>query len=163
MDIIFLYALRGALRSFCRVLVLVHSMVEDCAALAEMRCVFILALGRTGSTHLLRLLNNLEGYRISGETDNSWIHMGWFMESIRAGSAHGQDRVGLKRRPVLLPASAENATLCDLRRLMLEVHNPSPRARCAAAPRPFFCRSTRCREAPRHHPVFAFAAQSVWL
>ena len=115
------------------------TMVEDCAALAEMRCVFILALGRTGSTHLLRLLNSIEGYRISGETDNAWIHMGWFMESIRAGSSHGHHPVGLKRRSAVLPASAENATLCDMRRLMLDVHNPSPRARCAAAIRPIFC------------------------
>ena len=122
-------------------------MVEDCAALAEMPCVFILALGRTGSTHLLRLLNSIEGYRISGETDNAWIHMGWFLESIRVGSSHGQDRVGVKRRPVASSASLENAnaTLCDMRRLMLEVHNPSPRARCAAAMHamPFICCSAR--------------------
>ena len=99
----------------------------------------VLALGRTGSTHLVRLLNAIPGYRISGETDNAWIHMGWFMESIRAGSSHGQDRVGMKRRPAVLPASAENATLCDMRRLMLDVHNPSPRARCAAAIRSILC------------------------
>ena len=46
-----------------------------CDELANRRCVFIVALGRTGSSHLLNLLNAIDGYRISGETDNSWLYL----------------------------------------------------------------------------------------
>ena len=97
---------------------------DSCASLAEMRCVFVLALGRTGSTHLLRLLNSIDGYRISGETDNAWIYLGWLAQSLQAPG---------RRRPggaVAVAASNTNVTLCDMRRLMLQVHNPSPPARC---------------------------------
>lgn len=76
---------------------------------------FVLALGRTGSSHLLRLLNAIEGYRISGETDNAWVYMGRFLKSHkRWGSEAG---------------SSEQLIMCDMRRLMLQLHDPSGSAR----------------------------------
>lgn len=51
---------------------------QHCNELARLKCVFVVALGRTGSTHLLRLLNSIPGYRLSGETDNAWIYLGWW-------------------------------------------------------------------------------------
>ena len=116
----------------------------ECAALAEMPCVFILALGRTGSTHLLRLLNSIDGYRISGETDNAWIHFGWLAESLREAAqarGHGRRRAG----GAVAPVAIENTTLCDMRRLVLQVHNPSPRARCNLIAMPTDWSATRPR------------------
>ena len=46
-----------------------------CDALASERAVFIVALGRSGSSHLLHLLNAIPGYRVSGETENAWLHL----------------------------------------------------------------------------------------
>ena len=83
-----------------------------CDELANRRCVFIVALGRTGSSHLLNLLNAIDGYRISGETDNSWLYLGWFASAARGGGFN-----------------ASGALACEMRRLMLAVHNPAPRAR----------------------------------
>ena len=83
-----------------------------CDELANHRCVFIVALGRTGSSHLLNLLNAIDGYRISGETDNSWLYLGWFASAARGGGFNASD-----------------ALACEMRRLMLAVHNPAPRAR----------------------------------
>ena len=42
---------------------------------ASERAVFIVALGRSGSSHLLHLLNAIPGYRVSGETENAWLHL----------------------------------------------------------------------------------------
>ena len=99
----------------------------ECSLISQMPCVFILALGRTGSTHLLRLLNSIPGYRISGETDNAWIHMGWFAELLQQ---HAQPRVHSRWQPASPTKSDDgNFTLCSVRRLMLQVHNPSPGAR----------------------------------
>ena len=102
----------------------------ECSKLSQMQCVFILALGRTGSTHLLRLLNSIPGYRISGETDNAWIHMGWFAHTLQL-QAQAQARARGRRQPggALSAADEGNLTLCAVRRLMLQVHNPSPHAR----------------------------------
>ena len=122
-----------------------------------MPCVFIIALGRTGSTHLLRLLNSIEGYRVSGETDNAWIYLGWWHASqhakaaslASAGESSGDKRRlssaskrGRKRpeghgkaQPPDSPlAGAMNKIhsardLCAMRELMLLVHNPVPRSR----------------------------------
>ena len=92
--------------------------VRDAAACAEQAArpaVFVLALGRTGSSHLLRLLNAIEGYRVSGETDNAWVYMGRFLKSHkRWGSEAG---------------SSEQLIMCDMRRLMLQLHDPSGSAR----------------------------------
>ena len=102
----------------------------ECSTLSQMQCVFILALGRTGSTHLLRLLNSIPGYRISGETDNAWIHMGWFAHTLQL-QAQAQARARGRRQSggALSAADEGNLTLCAVRRLMLQVHNPSPHAR----------------------------------
>lgn len=43
--------------------------------MAQQQCVFIIALGRSGSSQLLNLLNHIPGYRISGETDNAWLFL----------------------------------------------------------------------------------------
>ena len=99
----------------------------ECSAISQMPCLFILALGRTGSTHLLRLLNSIPGYRISGETDNAWIHMGWFAELMQL-QAPPRNR-GRRQPASLIDAADGNLTLCSVRRLMLQVHNPSPGAR----------------------------------
>ena len=99
----------------------------SCSAISQLPCVFILALGRTGSTHLLRLLNSIPGYRISGETDDAWIHMGWFAELMQL-QAPPRNR-GRWQPTSLIDADDGNLTLCSVRRLMLQVHNPSPRAR----------------------------------
>ena len=99
----------------------------ECSAISQMPCLFVLALGRTGSTHLLRLLNSIPGYRISGETDNAWIHMGWFAELMQLQTP---PRNRGRRQPAsLIGADDGNLTLCSVRRLMLQVHNPSPGAR----------------------------------
>ena len=99
----------------------------ECSSISQMPCVFILALGRTGSTHLLRLLNSIPGYRISGETDNAWIHMGWFADLMQL---QAQPRNRGRRQPGgPTEAGDANLTLCSVRRLMLQVHNPSPGAR----------------------------------
>ena len=50
----------------------------SCDELAELPCVFILALGRSGSSHLIRILHSIPGYRISGETDNAWLYLARF-------------------------------------------------------------------------------------
>ena len=126
---------------------------RNCSALAQMPCVFIIALGRSGSSHLLRILNAIDGYRIGGETDNAWIHMGWFGETERARTElQAQARRGRRRYPLSprqgatvkgLATSAQegaphaaddasSATICAMRRLMLQVHNPKPRARSKA-------------------------------
>ena len=64
------------------------SAESSCAALGELPCVFIIALGRSGSSHLLRLLNSVPGYRISGETDNAWLY---FTRFARAQAGMQQD------------------------------------------------------------------------
>ena len=52
--------------------------VDPCAELAALPCVFVLALGRSGSSHLIRILHAIPGYRISGETDNAWLYLARF-------------------------------------------------------------------------------------
>ena len=69
---------------------------DDCADLANLPAVFIVALGRTGSSQLLRLLNGIPGYRISGETDNAWLYLA---RNARA-SAPLFLRVGLEKKPL---------------------------------------------------------------
>jgi len=89
-----------------------------CTDMTSLPCVFIIALGRTGSSHLLRVLNSIPGYRISGETDNAWIQLAQYATSRGIGSQQGLSR--LRRN---------NSALCHLRQLMLLVHNPVPHAR----------------------------------
>ena len=119
----------------------------SCDHLASLPCVFIVALGRTGSTHLLRLLNAIDGYRLSGETDNAWIYLGWWhaaQQDVRASAASLRHRAGrlLRQKRHFAPAAAApttaelsqsmNATgsvICALRELLLLLHNPAPRAR----------------------------------
>ena len=140
-----------------------------CASLASLPCVFVVALGRTGSTHLLRLLNAIPGYRVTGETDNAWIYLGWWHTAAQhtavgtAGAAASSaatpasivtDASARRRRalhggkqqrweaarsaqsssPIAAAADAahdarSSRTLCSMRELMLQLHNPSPRAR----------------------------------
>ena len=88
----------------------------SCAELTAMPAVFVLALGRSGSSHLLRILNAIEGYRISGETDNAWIHAGRF---VRAHAPRGRGE----------PLAGATLLPCDIRRTLLQLHNPPPRAR----------------------------------
>ena len=92
----------------------------------------------------------MPGYRISGETDNAWIHLGWFARSrIAAGVTEGtgltkkSNRTGAPIRQqahsiMLVPGAAagnaaadirESDLLCSMRQLMLLLHNPRPRAR----------------------------------
>ena len=59
---------------------------KTCAEIASLPCVFIVALGRTGSTHLLRILNAIPGYRVTGETDNAWIYLGWWQAAQGASA-----------------------------------------------------------------------------
>ena len=59
--------------------------MTSCVELADQRAVFVIALGRTGSSHLLRLLNAIPGYRISGETDNSWLYLARHARSLPRG------------------------------------------------------------------------------
>ncbi|KAL1527184.1 hypothetical protein AB1Y20_015863 [Prymnesium parvum] len=121
---------------------------DGCEALKRLRAVFIIALGRSGSSHLLHVLNSLPGYRISGETDNAWVHLGWFARarlaagiSARSGAAKKPNHTyaTLQRKPYHspLPASvpslpetvSESDLLCSMRQLMLLLHNPQPHAR----------------------------------
>lgn len=113
----------------------------SCMAIAELPCVFVVALGRTGSSHLLRVLNAIDGYRLSGETDNAWIYMGWF--------AHTRTLVSRLRTPrsreaapgqhfswptaVARSESNYSDVLCQARQMMLLLHNPQPRARWPGA------------------------------
>ena len=69
---------------------------DDCADLANLPAVFIVALGRTGSSQLLRLLNAIPGYRISGETDNAWLYLA---RNARA-SAPLYLGVGVEKKPL---------------------------------------------------------------
>ena len=85
-----------------------------CAEQAARPAVFVLALGRTGSSHLLRLLNAIDGYCVSGETDNAWVYIGRFLKTHkRRGSEAG----------------SSEQLMCDVRRLMLQLHDPSGSAR----------------------------------
>ena len=126
---------------------------SSCADLAAMPCVFVVALGRTGSTHLLRVLNAIPGYRVSGETDNAWIYLGWWhaaqQQARGAASApsnaegasssiesqHSRRLKALYKKAVLPsllldgPSSSSPRTLCAMRQLMLQLHNPAPHAR----------------------------------
>jgi len=109
---------------------------QQCRDFAELPCVFVVALGRTGSTHLLRLLNSISGYRLSGETDNAWVYMGWFararLAKLQQAEAGGDDSTQklLRRRPSVATLDLNSSdVLCDMRQMMLLLHNPSPRAR----------------------------------
>ena len=109
---------------------------RQCREFAEFPCVFVVALGRTGSTHLLRLLNSISGYRLSGETDNAWIYMGWFararLAKLQQGELGGEDSSQklVRRRPNVATLDLNSSdVLCDMRQMMLLLHNPSPRAR----------------------------------
>ena len=118
-----------------------------CAQLAKMDCTFIIALGRTGSTHLLRLLNSIDGYRLSGETDNAWVYLGWWHAEQQAGKSKAQPTTIRRLQQMassLSPPSSSSPrkqrrrdfqprhalrSICAMRELMLLLHNPSPRAR----------------------------------
>lgn len=126
---------------------------QRCTELAQLNCVFIVALGRTGSTHLLRLLNTIPGYRLSGETDNAWIYLGWWFaeqyESKRSllqqdpdiplavrqkQHQRQQHWIGKHlgrglRSSVLAMDPTIMGSICAMRELMLLLHNPSPPAR----------------------------------
>lgn len=112
-----------------------HAAVDaaSCRAIAQMPCVFLIALGRTGSSHLLRLLNGIDGYRLSGETDNAWIYMGRYAgarvnarsELLPAGPEHG---ASWNSEAVRARANGSDV-VCQARQLMLMLHNPLPRAR----------------------------------
>ena len=58
----------------------------SCSALRQLRSVFIVALGRSGSSQLLRVLNSIPGYRISGETDNAWMYLARFARGVGSGN-----------------------------------------------------------------------------
>ena len=126
---------------------------QRCTELAQLSCVFIVALGRTGSTHLLRLLNTIPGYRLSGETDNAWVYLGWWFAEQEKGkrslSQQDLDRPLVVRqrqhqrqehwigkhlgKGLRAGARAMDSTItgsiCAMRELMLTLHNPSPHAR----------------------------------
>ena len=97
-----------------RLMAVAGSDAAVCAEQAVRPAVFVLALGRTGSSHLLRLLNAIEGYRVSGETDNAWVYMGRFLKIHK--------RWGRE-------AGSSEQLMCDMRRLMLQLHDPSGSAR----------------------------------
>ena len=79
---------------------------DDCADLANLPAVFIVALGRTGSSQLLRLLNAIPGYRISGETDNAWLYLA---RNARA-SAPLFLEVGVDKKPL---RPLDEAPICE--------------------------------------------------
>ena len=60
------------------------SHAGTCEELAALPCVFILALGRSGSSHLVQILHSIPGYRISGETDNAWVYLARFARLTEA-------------------------------------------------------------------------------
>ena len=60
------------------------SHAGTCEELAALPCVFILALGRSGSSHLVQILHSIPGYRISGETDNAWVYLARFARLAEA-------------------------------------------------------------------------------
>jgi len=99
----------------------------QCEAISQLPCVFIIAIGRTGSTHLQRLLNAIPGYRISGETDNAWIYMGWYARAEAAANRKGAGGMPGRRR--LRDERARYDPACAIRQNMLLLHNPYPRAR----------------------------------
>jgi hypothetical protein len=101
-----------AMRS--RLMAVAGSDAAVCAEQAARPAVFVLALGRTGSSHLLRLLNAIEGYRVSGETDNAWVYMGRFLKIHKHRGSE---------------AGSSEQLMCDMRRLMLQLHDPSGSAR----------------------------------
>ena len=77
-----------------------------CAALVELPALLIVALGRSGSSSLVRLLNAIPGYRISGETDNAWIYL------YRHARAQAQRYlgVGVEKKPLRL---LEETPVCE--------------------------------------------------
>jgi len=104
-----------------------------CLAMSQLPCVFLIALGRTGSSHLLRLLNGIDGYRLSGETDNAWIYMGWFAGARANARAYASERRGpgpRSSRESHAALSNRSDVLCQARQMMVMLHNPLPRARC---------------------------------
>ena len=108
---------------------LVLSSQSSCDAIAELPCVFVIALGRTGSTHILRLLNAIKGYRISGETSDAWVYMGHYARQRDSPKEAPANTKGTLR--VRGDITKDNTTLCQMREMMLLLHNPYPRARCA--------------------------------
>lgn len=107
-----------------------------CLALSQLQCVFLIALGRTGSSHVLRLLNGIEGYRLSGETDNAWIYMGRYARARLSSRSHlvaarraTHDDASWVSEDVSTIANRSDV-LCQARQMMLVLHNPIPRARC---------------------------------
>jgi hypothetical protein len=105
----------------------------SCRAMGQMPCVFLIALGRTGSSHLLRLLNGIDGYRLSGETDNAWIYMGRYV-GARVGArsellAARRDHGAWWSSDAVRARANASGVLCQARQLMLMLHNPPPRAR----------------------------------
>lgn len=104
--------------------------VSACVALSQLPCVFIVALGRTGSTHIQRVINSIPGYRISGETDNAWIYMGWYAraEATANNGAAVADTSGQRRQAKHVDLS-QTDTACGIRQMMMLLHNPYPRAR----------------------------------
>lgn len=83
-----------------------HSNVhaDDCARLAQLPAVFIVALGRTGSSQLVRLLNAIPGFRVSGESDNAWAYLARHARSTRSAL------VGIDRMPLLF---ADKVPVCE--------------------------------------------------
>lgn len=94
----------------------------------------------------MHVLNSAPGYRITGETDNAWIYLGWYARAQLA--AADKDKSGASRNATAVldlmqksglstPAAMQQAAadlresdlLCSMRQLMLLLHNPKPRAR----------------------------------
>ena len=77
-----------------------------CAALAELPALLVVALGRSGSSSLLRLLNAIPGYRISGETDNAWV----FQYRHALALAPQYIGVGVEKKPL---RQLEETPVCE--------------------------------------------------
>ena len=121
----------------------------SCNALRQLRSVFIVALGRSGSSQLLRVLNSIPGYRISGETDNAWIHLARFARGVGSGDAAAWRKQ--TRLPICetWPAYGERVSVRAARAKAGCRHRVGRRHREAAAIARSIARSPACRDAQR--------------
>ena len=120
----------------------------SCNALRQLRSVFIVALGRSGSSQLLRVLNSIPGYRISGETDNAWMHLARFARGVGSGEAAAWRKQTL---PICetWPAYGERVSVRAARAKAGCRHRVGRRHREAAAIARSIARSPACRDAQR--------------
>ena len=110
-----------------------------CERMAAWPCVFIVSFGRTGSTHILKILNSIKGYRLTGETRDAWIYLGWYANGRKdpqftpngTRTSHNNTQPMKVNVDVGVPGMVGNSSICAMRQLMLLLHNPLPRSRYA--------------------------------